>query len=45
MTRKETPDDSRFAIGYTNNAQHDVMQRLLRQLPQWQRRYHLARIG
>src|SRR5229473_1064245 len=29
-----------------DNAQQDTMQRLLRQLPpEWQRRYHLARIG
>src|SRR5229473_599705 len=29
-----------------DSAQHDAMQRLLRQLPpEWQRRYHLARIG
>jgi len=30
----------------TDSAQRDTMQRLLRQLPpEWQRRYHLARIG
>jgi ATP-dependent DNA helicase RecG len=29
-----------------DSAQQDAMQRLLRQLPpEWQRRYHLARIG
>ena len=34
-----------FALA-ADNAQHDAMQRLLRQLPpEWQRRYHLARIG
>jgi ATP-dependent DNA helicase RecG len=30
----------------TDSAQHETMQRVLRQLPpEWQRRYHLARIG
>src|SRR6266403_1929163 len=34
-----------FALA-ADNAQQDAMQRLLRQLPaEWQRRYHLARIG
>jgi len=34
-----------FALA-ADSAQHDAMQRLLRQLPpEWQRRYHLARIG
>jgi Conserved hypothetical protein 95 len=34
-----------FALA-ADSAQHDTMQRLLRQLPaEWQRRYHLARIG
>jgi len=34
-----------FALA-ADNAQQDTMQRLLRQLPpEWQRRYHLARIG
>ncbi len=34
-----------FALA-VDNAQQDEMQRLLRQLPpEWQRRYHLARIG
>jgi ATP-dependent DNA helicase RecG len=34
-----------FALA-ADNAQHETMQRLLRQLPpEWQRRYHLARIG
>jgi ATP-dependent DNA helicase RecG len=34
-----------FALA-TDSAQQDAMQRLLRQLPpEWQRRYHLARIG
>jgi len=29
-----------------DNAQQEAMQRLLRQLPpEWQRRYHLVRIG
>jgi hypothetical protein len=29
-----------------DSAQQDTMQRILRQLPtEWQRRYHLARIG
>jgi hypothetical protein len=29
-----------------DSSQQDTMQRLLRQLPpEWQRRYHLARIG
>jgi len=34
-----------FALA-ADSAQHETMQRLLRQLPpEWQRRYHLARIG
>jgi hypothetical protein len=34
-----------FALA-DGSAQQDTMQRLLRQLPtEWQRRYHLARIG
>jgi len=34
-----------FALA-ADSTQHDTMQRLLRQLPpEWQRRYHLARIG
>ncbi len=34
-----------FALA-ADNVQQDIMQRLLRQLPpEWQRRYHLARIG
>jgi ATP-dependent DNA helicase RecG len=34
-----------FALG-ADSAQHETMQHLLRQLPpEWQRRYHLARIG
>jgi hypothetical protein len=34
-----------FALA-ADSAQQDAMQRLLRQLPsEWQRRYHLARIG
>jgi ATP-dependent DNA helicase RecG len=34
-----------FALA-ADSAQHDALQRLLRQLPpEWQRRYHLARIG
>jgi len=34
-----------FALA-ADSAQHDAMQHLLRQLPpEWQRRYHLARIG
>jgi ATP-dependent DNA helicase RecG len=34
-----------FALA-ADNAQQDTLQRLLRQLPpEWQRRYHLARIG
>jgi len=34
-----------FALA-ADSAQHETMQRLLRQLPpEWQRRYHLARVG